>query len=90
MKRNLASTLRRRRRSDPMRTYDTLPRPLRAWIAQAALPWSPASCLRIWRKARAQGAAPETILDRLDRAEQKALSRDRLAPGALDAARALH
>ncbi|MFX0544222.1 DUF6525 family protein [Roseovarius sp. S1116L3] len=67
MSRNLSSTLRRRRRADPMQTYDTLPRPLRAWLSQASLPWSPASCRRIWQKAQAEGAPPEAILDRLNR-----------------------
>ncbi|WP_375691753.1 DUF6525 family protein [Pseudooceanicola sp. LIPI14-2-Ac024] len=63
-----------------MRAYDALPGPLRAWVAQAALPWSPASCLRIWLKARAEGATVDTILARLDRAERLSLSRDRLSP----------
>ncbi|MGK7651855.1 DUF6525 family protein [Roseovarius sp. B08] len=45
---------------------------------QAALAWSPASCRRIWQKARAEGEAPDTILARLDRAERMALARDRL------------
>ncbi|WP_370304005.1 DUF6525 family protein [Pseudooceanicola sp.] len=77
MSRNLATSLQRRRRANPMQTYDALPGPLRAWVAQAALPWSPASCLRIWRRARAQGDSPEAILARLDRAEALTLSRDR-------------
>lgn len=76
---NLSTTLRRRRRSNPMQAYDALPHPLRAWIAQAALPWSPSSCRRIWQKARAKGDSVETILARLDRAEQMTLSRDRFA-----------
>ena len=80
MRRNLSSTLRRRRRADPMQAFDALPRPLRAWIAQAALPWSPASCRRIWLRALAEGASPDDILARLDRAERIALSRDRLSP----------
>ncbi|PJE36476.1 hypothetical protein CVM52_11930 [Pseudooceanicola lipolyticus] len=77
MSRNLATSLQRRRRANPMQTYDALPGPLRAWVAQAALPWSPASCLRIWRRARDQGDSPEAILARLDRAEALTLSRDR-------------
>jgi len=80
MRRNLSTGLRRRRRADPMGAYDALPGPLRAWLAQAALPWSPASCRRIWQKARAEGAPVETILARLDRAERLSLSRDRLSP----------
>ncbi|WP_328586839.1 DUF6525 family protein [Tranquillimonas rosea] len=61
-----------------MRDYDRLPPPLRAWLAQAALPWSPASCRRIWRKARAGGTPPGDIIAMLDRAERKTLDRDTL------------
>jgi len=86
MRRNVSTTLRRRRRPDPMQAYDALPRPLRAWMAQAALPWSPASCRRIWAKARAEGESPDDILDRLDRAEQMTLSRDRLSLPAMSRA----
>ncbi|CUH80998.1 hypothetical protein SAMN04488093_106253 [Tropicibacter naphthalenivorans] len=67
-----------------MRAFDALPRPLRAWMAQAALPWSPTSCRRIWVKAQAQGASLEDVLARLDRAEQRTLARDRLSRLALD------
>ena len=49
--RNTRSSLKRRRRPDPMRAYDDLPAPLRAWLSTAVLPWSPQSALRIWRKA---------------------------------------
>lgn len=69
-----------------MQAYDALPRPLRNWMAQAALPWSPASCRRIWAKARAQGASADDILDRLDRAERITLSRDRLSLPAMSLA----
>ncbi|EAQ02141.1 hypothetical protein OB2597_20991 [Pseudooceanicola batsensis HTCC2597] len=86
MKRNVSTTLRRRRRADPMRAYDALPRPLRLWMAQAVLPWSPASCRRIWAKARAEGESPDAILDRLDRAEEMTLSRDRLSLAAVSRA----
>lgn len=87
MRRNVSTSLRRRRRpADPMQAYDALPRPLRAWMAQAALPWSPASCRRIWAKARAEGESPDDILDRLDRAEQMTLSRDRLSLTAMSCA----
>ncbi|MEC7762333.1 MAG: DUF6525 family protein [Pseudomonadota bacterium] len=87
MRRNVSTSLRRRRRSgDPMQAYDAPPRPLRAWLAQAALPWSPASCRRIWVKARAEGASADEILARLDRAEQLTLSRDRLSSRAMSRA----
>ena len=83
MTRNLSTTLRRRRRPDPMQAFASLPRPLRTWMAQAVLPWSPASGRRIWVRARAEGTSPDDILDRLDRAEQKTLARDRLSPAAM-------
>lgn len=47
--RNARTTLKRRvRPGDPMAHYDRLPGELRAWLAQAALPWSPRSALRAW------------------------------------------
>ena len=61
----------RRRRGDPMRAYDRLPAPLRRWMAQAVLPWSPASCLAIWRRA---GSEAEALI-RLERAERAMLAR---------------
>ncbi|WP_240643690.1 DUF6525 family protein, partial [Paracoccus siganidrum] len=50
MRRNLVTSLRRRRRPCPIEEYDRLPPELRNWLAQAALPWSPHSALRLWRK----------------------------------------
>ena len=75
---NLGATrLRRRRRAeDPMRAYDALPAPLRQWLSTAARPWSPASCRRIWQKARGEGESIELTLARLDRVERLMLARD--------------
>ena len=79
MTRNLGEcSLRRTRRSgDPMALYDGLPAPLRQWLAQAVLPWSPASARRIWTKARAKGLSPEETLQSLSRAEARTLARDK-------------
>jgi len=66
----------RRRQTDPMRAYDALPPELRAWMAQAALPWSPASCLRLWRKLMAEEGCAQRVLGRLDRAERAMLERE--------------
>ncbi|MEL6586942.1 MAG: DUF6525 family protein [Pseudomonadota bacterium] len=81
MKRNLGqSGLRRRRRSgDPMAAYDALPAPLRGWLSQAALPWSPTSAKRIWSKSLAKGRSTEEALVTLSRAEARTLARDRQA-----------
>lgn len=75
-----ATTLRRRRRSvAPMQVYDALPRPLRKWLADAALPWSPVSCKRIWEQARKEGLSADEALIRLVQAEQKTLARDKFS-----------
>ena len=85
MSRNLGATsLRRRKREgEPMRTFDTLPAPLRRWLSEAALPWSPASCKRIWLRARSRGESVEAVLARLDRAQAQTLARDRVPCPAL-------
>ncbi len=72
------SSLRRKRRSgDPMSAYDGLPAPLRLWLSQAALPWSPASARRLWSKLRAKGLTHEEMVASLNAAEAKTLARDR-------------
>ncbi|MEM8631479.1 MAG: DUF6525 family protein [Pseudomonadota bacterium] len=76
---NLGTTgLRRKRRSaDPMHTYDSLPAPLRHWLSEAALPWSPASARRIWSRSLSRGATPEEALVSLTKAEARTLARER-------------
>lgn len=83
--RNLGQTsLRAKRRSgDPMQTYDALPAPLRRWLGQAALPWSPASARRIWLNAQAKGLSVEEALSSLSKAEARTLARDSYAAQAL-------
>jgi len=81
MNRNLGqSSLRRKRRSsDPMAAFDGLPAPLRQWLSEAALPWSPASARRIWSKSLAKGSTPEEALLSLSQAEAQTLARDTFA-----------
>ncbi|MEL6234576.1 MAG: DUF6525 family protein [Pseudomonadota bacterium] len=78
---NLGHTgLRLRRRScDPMQVYDGLPAPVRRWLADAALPWSPSSARRLWQRACAEGLSTDDALARLARAEIRSLARDRHA-----------
>lgn len=59
-----------------MKTFDDLPSPLRQWVAQAALPWSPTSVRRIWTNSRAKGLSVEEALVSLGQAEAKTLARD--------------
>lgn len=61
-----------------MRAYDALPRPLRAWLSEAALPWSPTSCRRVWIKALRKGQGVEEALLALQQAEQRMLERDKV------------
>lgn len=81
MTRNLGKTsLRRRRRSDdPMRSYDALPAPLRQWLSQAVLPWSPTSARKIWTRAQAEGLSADEVLSLLCRAETNTLAREKRA-----------
>ena len=81
MTRNLGETsLRARRRSgNPMQTYDALPTPLRQWLSQASLPWSPASARKIWTRAQAKGLSLDEALATLQRSETKTLARDKCA-----------
>ncbi|MQY41756.1 hypothetical protein GG681_03830 [Epibacterium sp. SM1969] len=65
----------RARRGNPMEIYDRLPGDLRQWMAGACLPWSPSSCLKIWRNARARGLPVEERLALLNRIEQATLKK---------------
>lgn len=74
---NLRSSLRRRARRDPMGAFDRLPAPLRAWLAQACLPWDPVSARRIWDRALTAARGDTRLaLAALDRAEGRTLARD--------------
>jgi len=79
MNRNLGATsLRRKSRpEDPMKSYDSLPQPLRHWLSQAALPWSPTSARRLWKKFGAKGLSTQEALLALSAAEARMLARDR-------------
>ncbi|WP_300435329.1 DUF6525 family protein [uncultured Mameliella sp.] len=61
----------RRRKGDAMRVFDGLPAPLRRWMAGAVLPWSPESCLAIWKRA----SDPQDAVARLNRAERATLEK---------------
>ena len=81
MTRNLGHTTlrRKRRKGNPMEAFDALPAPVRQWMAQAALPWSPTSVRRIWSKSRALGLSDDEALALLARAETRTLARDQHA-----------
>ncbi|MES2815341.1 MAG: DUF6525 family protein [Pseudomonadota bacterium] len=74
MSRNLSSPRARWRQTDPMAAYDRLPPDLRTWLAEAALPWSAASVLRLWQRALRETGCAQAACARLARAEQKTLA----------------
>jgi hypothetical protein len=73
---NLASPRARWQAVDPMAAYDRLPRDLRLWLAEAALPWSAASVLRLWQRAIRETGCTKVARERLSRAEAKTLARE--------------
>ncbi|MEL7214517.1 MAG: DUF6525 family protein [Pseudomonadota bacterium] len=83
MNRNLGQIClpRKRRASDPMAAYDRLPAPLRHWLSEAALPWSPVSAKRIWSRSRARGLSEEEALANLAAAEARTLAKERRPGG---------
>ncbi len=79
MSRNLGQcSLRRKQRvGNPMAAFDGLPAPLRQWMTEAALPWSPVSVRRIWSRSLAKGLSFDEALVSLSQAEARTLARDR-------------
>ncbi|TPE47007.1 hypothetical protein FJM51_20875 [Amaricoccus solimangrovi] len=62
-----------------MADYDRLPADLRAWLAQAALPWSPRSVSRAFGRALARRRGDRTAaLAELDRLQERRLAASRL------------
>lgn len=76
MRRNLVSPRIRWRRGGPMADHDRLPPPLRAWAAEAALPWSAASLRRQWDRALSETGCPEAARARLSALEARVLARE--------------
>ena len=78
MRRNLGQTMlrRNRRQTDPMREFDQLPPSLRAWVADAALPWGPRSVRRAYQKALARTGDHNAALEELERLQARQLAKD--------------
>ena len=76
---NIGSTSLRakKRNSNPMQSFDSLPAPLRSWLHEAVLPWSPKSARRIWDRAVSKGKGTHGALMALQHAEMRTLARDK-------------
>ena len=82
--RGTTSLLLKRRSADPMRDYDRLPAELRAWLAEAVLPWGPRSVLRSFDKALAKTGDKRRALEELDRLQQRLVAKDTRAVWGFD------
>lgn len=85
---NQSTTLGRdRAQKSNMDAYDGLPPALRRWLAEARMPWAPASAKRAWRKAMLKSLGREkaalAYMDALEdaRLAQDALVRERMRDG---------
>ena len=71
LNRNLATTLRARRRdADRVRAFDRLPRELRLWLHEAALPWSPRSAASSLAASRRSARTPDPAIRTPSRGER--------------------
>ncbi len=80
MSNNLGKTSiqRRRQKGNSMQKFDALPAPLRKWLSEAVLPWSPTSVYRIWRNLTSQGINSNEALKFISKAEKRTLSKENL------------
>lgn len=74
--RGQTSLKRKRRTEDPMRDFDRLPPELRAWLAEAVLPWRPRSVRRAFERAVARTRDRARALAELDRLQDRLVARD--------------
>ncbi|MEM6728604.1 MAG: DUF6525 family protein [Pseudomonadota bacterium] len=70
------SLKRRRQNEDSMRDYDQLPPELRAWLAQAVLPWRPRSVRRAFDRVMARTQDTAEALAELSRLQDRRLAQD--------------
>ena len=70
------SLKRKLRRQNPMVDYDQLPKELRAWIAEADLPWRPKSVRRTFDRALAQSGDRRKAIEELNRLQHRLVCKD--------------
>ena len=74
--RGQTSLKRRRRNENAMQEFDRLPKDLRAWVAEAGLPWRPKSVRRSFERALSETGDRAQALQELDRLERRLISKD--------------
>ena len=65
------SLKRKRRNENPLLDYDRLPRELRAWVANAELPWRPRSVLKAYERAFLKTGDRNTAINELNYIQQR-------------------
>ncbi len=74
------TTLKRTRQGHrAMRDFDQLPKPLRAWVAKAHLPWRAGSVKSAYDKALKRTGSPALALAELDRLQRTKVAKDAAA-----------
>jgi hypothetical protein len=78
MNNNLGKTSlkRKRRNENPLLDYDRLPRDLRAWVANAYLPWRPRSVLKAYKRAYLKTGNHAKAINELNCIQNRLISRD--------------
>ena len=80
MNNNLGQTKirRTRRSSNSLRQFDSLPKHLREWLRNAALPWRPSSVCRVYNRALSKNGDHRFAIKELERLQEYQLAKDRL------------
>lgn len=70
------SLKRKRRNENPLLDYDRLPRDLRAWIANAELPWRPRSVLKAYERVFSKTGDRNKALIELNYIQHRLVAKD--------------
>ena len=78
MNNNLGKTSlkRKRQNENPLLDYDRLPRDLRAWIANAELPWRPRSVLKAYERAFSKTGDRNKAMNELNNIQHRLVAKD--------------
>jgi len=78
MNNNLGRTSlkRKKRNENPLLDYDRLPRDLRAWVANAKLPWRPRSVIKAYERAFLKTGDPNKAINELNYIQHRLIAKD--------------
>jgi len=72
-----STSLKRKRRNEcPILDYDRLPSELRAWIANAELPWRPKSVLKAYGRAFSKTGDRNKAMNELNNIQHRLVAKD--------------